>query len=64
MNQKITEQKIKNQFGTLAKACIDLDMNYRTLCKLYNGKASGKVLERIETRIRGRGYSPKTFKPL
>ena len=64
MKQEIFNQRIEKQFGTLANACKVLDINYRTLCKLYNGKASKRVLEKIETRIKGRGFSPKTFKRL
>lgn len=58
------KQKIINQFGTLANACKELDIAYRTLRKLYNGDASEKTLRKIKTRIKGAGYNPRTFKPL
>jgi len=58
------EQKIIKQFGTLANACKVLDMNYRTLRKLYNGEASENTLRKIKTRIKGAGYNPRTFKLL
>ena len=54
------KQKIIKQFGTLANACKELGLNYRTLRKVYEGKATQSTLD----RIKGKGFSPKTFKPL
>jgi hypothetical protein len=61
------KQKILNQFGTLANACKELGLAYRTLRKYYEDDYKEDHCDRKKStidRIKGRGYNPKTFKPL